>query len=145
MICVDASVAVKWVLQEELAEQARALYADALAAREPIIAPPLLAIEVTNTLFRRTRTPEGLTLTHATLRLEIFLEHALETINPIGLHRHALALSYAFGLPAAYDAHYLALATEFDCHLWTDDRRLVRALAGRLPFVKLLSDYEPRA
>jgi predicted nucleic acid-binding protein len=50
MICIDASVAVKWVLQEELSEHARALYRAHLRMREPLVAPSLLLYEVANTV-----------------------------------------------------------------------------------------------
>ncbi len=42
MICADASVAAKWFFAEEHAAQASALLRDALARREPLVAPPLL-------------------------------------------------------------------------------------------------------
>ena len=34
---------------------------------------------------------------------------------------------------------------QFDCVLWTDDRRLLRLLEGRLPFVRPISEYEATA
>ena len=55
MICVDASVAVKWLLNEERSDRARALYLAALLAGEPIVAPVLLPLEVTNILRQRMR------------------------------------------------------------------------------------------
>jgi predicted nucleic acid-binding protein len=39
-------------------------------------------------------------------------------------------------LPAAYGAHDVALAELLGAALWTADRRLLRALGGRLPFVR---------
>ena len=42
MICLDASVAAKLLLNEEWSEQARLLYRSTLGMCEPIIAPPLL-------------------------------------------------------------------------------------------------------
>ena len=50
MICVDASLAIKWILEEEHTAQAEALYRATLLAGERIIAPPLLPIEATNIL-----------------------------------------------------------------------------------------------
>ncbi len=74
MICVDASVAVKWFLQEERSDRADAL-----------------------------------------------------------------------GLPATYDAHYLALAEHLGCELWTDDQRLLRQVATSLPFVRWIGDHPATA
>ena len=61
--------------------------------------------------------------------------------NPDGLHQRALALAHAYRLPAAYDAHYLALAEYFGCELWTDDGRLFRGVQDDLSFVRRLSEY----
>lgn len=141
MICLDASVAVKLVLDEELSDRARALVSATLRDRELIVAPPLLPIEITNTLLKHTRAPGGFSVGEAERQLDRFFELPLEIRNPNGLHRQALSLAHAFGLPAAYDAHYVALAETLSCDLWTDDRRLLRTLAGRLPFVRPISDY----
>ena len=141
MICVDASVAAKWFLQEEWADRARALLRDTLNADEPIVAPPLLPYEVTNILRLRWRASAPIPLERALVHLDDFLGVPIELRNPPGLHRHALVLADTYGLPAAYDAHYLALAEHLDCLLWTDDHRLLRSLEGRLPFVRPISDY----
>lgn len=142
MICVDASVVAKWFLQEEWTSQARALLRETLNADEPIVAPPLLPYEVTNILRLRLRASTPLPLEQALIFLDDFLSVPIELRNPPGLHRCALILADAYGLPAAYDAHYLALAEQLNCTLWTDDRRLLRTLAGRLPYVRPISDYD---
>jgi predicted nucleic acid-binding protein len=142
MICVDSSVAAKWFLQEEWTEQARALYFATLSAGEWIVAPPLLPIEVTNIVRKRLRTVAAISLEEATLQLERFLSFPIEIRNPAGLHRRALVIADRFGLPAAYDAHYLALAEQLDCQLWTADRRLVRAVASAMPLVRFIGEYD---
>lgn len=146
MICVDASVAAKWILEEEdWAREAEALLGATLRAGEPIVAPPLLPFEITNILRRRQRATTPVSLERVLLLLEEFLRLPIALHNSPGMHRRALLLADAYGLPAAYDAHYLALAEQFDCVLWTDDRRLLRTLDGRLPFVRSISDYGPIA
>ena len=140
MIGVDASLAAKWILEEDQSDQARALYRSAIEAGEPIVAPPLLPIEVTNILRQRMRGAAGLTRDEAAQLLDAFLALAIVIHNPAGLHRRALVLADRFGLPAAYDAHYLALAEMFGCEHWTADERLLNQLAGRLSFVKRLGD-----
>ncbi len=141
MICVDASVAVKWVVEEERSDQATVLYNAVLSAGRAIVAPPLLPIEVTNILLRRTRSADRWPLDLATARLERFLDLPIAIHNPDDLHSRALALAHAFDLPAAYDAHYLALAETLGCELWTDDERLWRRVESRIPLVRRLSDY----
>ena len=141
MICVDASVAVKLLLDEERSDRATALYDATLRAGEPIVAPPLLPLEVTNILRQRMRAQGGLSLAEAIVHLDDFLVFPIKVHNPPRLHYQALALAVAHGLPATYDAHYLALAQHFGCELWTDDLRLLRQVGDNLPFVRALGDF----
>ncbi len=143
MICPDAGLAIKWVVAEEQEEhqvQARVLFRDAQRAEEPIMAPVLLRIEVSNILRQRVRR-SLLSSDEAGALFDEFLAGPIEYRNPDGLSRHALALANAFGLPSAYDAHYLALAQELICDFWTGVWRLTNTLAGRLPFVRWLGDF----
>ena len=142
MICVDASVAAKWFLQEEWADRARALLRDTLNADELIVAPSLLPYEVTNILRQRLRGDAPIPLEQAIVHLDDFLSVPIELRSPPWLHRRALILADTFGLPAAYDAHYVALAEDLDCVLWTDDRRLLRIVGDRLAFVRSICDYD---
>ena len=143
MIGVDASLAVKWILEEVHGDRARALYLATVGAGQSIVAPPLLPIEVTNILRQRMRVANGITHVEAARLLTDFLAFAIEIRNFNGLHHRALALADTYGLPAAYDAHYVAVAERLGCELWTDDQRLLRTLAGRLPFVRWIGEYEP--
>lgn len=143
MICLDASVAVKLILKEDASDRAEALFSATREAHEAIVGPPLLWIEVTNIVLQRTRIRDGLTFDEAVAQLDRFVAFGIELRNPDGLHRHALALAHAYELPAAFDAHYLALAEWLDCTLWTDDRRLLRGVGNRLPFVRPISEYNP--
>jgi predicted nucleic acid-binding protein len=142
MICIDASLAVKWLLREDWTDEARALLRASVNADREIVAPPLLPMEVTNTLRQRMRTMNGLSIDEALLLLEEFLDLPVVLRNPEGLNRRALILADVFRLPAVYDAHYLALAEQLDCELWTADRRLVRAVAPAMPLVRFIGDYD---
>jgi predicted nucleic acid-binding protein len=140
VIGVDASVAAKWIFIEEYRPQARALREGAVASGDPIVAPALLRFEVTNIVRQRMRR-ERLPLPLAQQRLNTFLAVPVRLLVPEGLHNRALSLAETFELPAAYDAHYLALAEEFGYTLWTDDQRLLNALRRRLPFVRWIAEY----
>jgi predicted nucleic acid-binding protein len=140
VICVDASVAAKWILTEEYSDQARALLRDTLEAAEPLAAPPLLPIEVTNILRQRVRRGD-LTLVEAQERLAAFLALPVALDAPDMLYARALEIAEQYNLPAAYDAHYVALAESIDTVLWTDDQRLLHTLGGRIPFVRWIAEY----
>ena len=141
MICVDASVAIKWILDEERSDRARSLYRVARRAGEPIIAPTLLPLEVTNIPRQRMRTRDGLSLVAATQHLDDFLALAIEFHNPAGLNFQAFVLADVLGLPATYDAHYLVLAEHLGCKLWTVDQRPIRQVTNSLPFLRWIGDH----
>jgi predicted nucleic acid-binding protein len=141
MICVDASVGAKWILDEEHSEKARTLYDACVQAGETIVAPPLLPIEMTNLLRQRMRR-EALPLTDALSLITQFLSFPIRLVTPSQLYSRALILADAYGLPAAYDAHYVALAQLLGCNLWTNDQRLLNLLSGRLAFVRGIADYQ---
>lgn len=141
MICVDASIAVKWILEEDLTAQADALYLAAQRAGSPIVAPALLLFEVTNVVRQQVRGERAMPLVAASRALADFLSFDIEIHAPSGLHQLALTIADANGLPAAYDAHYLALSELLGCEFWTADRRLLQRVQGALPFVRWLGDY----
>ena len=143
MNCVDASVAAKWVLPEEYSVQALALVDHMIELDDWIVAPPLLSFEVTNILRQRMRR-RGMPLAEAEQALASFATFPVTLIASDELHRHALTLSDAYGLPASYDAHYLALAQMLQCELWTDDRRLLHELQNEFQFVRWIGDYSDR-
>ena len=80
------------------------------------------------------------------IRCEATINRALKTAqtlpitlyNDADLHNKAMELAQNLSLPAAYDAHYLALAKKLDAEFWTADRKLVRAVQSDLPWVQLL-------
>lgn len=122
---IDASVAIKWVVDE--AETRRALR----LRRAQLFAPDLLAIECSNILWKKVRRRE-LSEAEAILaaRLLARADIHLEPMRPLleGATRLALKLDHP-----AYDCAYLALAERLGCSLVTADDRLVRkGLAARL-------------
>ncbi len=140
MICADASVAAKWAFVEEHSTQARALLRDALARQEPLVAPPLLPSEVANVIRQRLRQGQ-VQLDEACALLAQFLAVPISLQAPETLYDRAPVLADEHHLPAVDDAHYVALAELLGATLWTADQRLLRALGGRLPFVRWIGDY----
>jgi len=141
-VCVDASVAAKWVLPEDDSELALELFSESLATDTTLIAPPHMPVEVVNAIGRRVA--RGLiTQAEAEEILATFLGFAVDLAVPAGLYEEALKLAGRFERPAVYDMHYVALAEIVGCELWTADQDLLNALRDRLPFVKPLRTYRP--
>ncbi|HWZ20059.1 MAG TPA: type II toxin-antitoxin system VapC family toxin [Ktedonobacteraceae bacterium] len=143
IVVVDASLALKWVLSETDSNTAIALLQTWNTDKIEIIAPALFTFEATNILYRQVVTnklsyEEVKKLLTKLLSIGIlfnFVQHREISIR-------AMELSHRFGLPAAYDAHYLALAEHEKCEYWTADTRLWNAVADELPWVRRLSDHQ---
>ncbi|MCL5961186.1 MAG: type II toxin-antitoxin system VapC family toxin [Chloroflexi bacterium] len=137
-IVVDASTAVKWVIDEEHTDRARQLLID--NARVPILAPPHLATEVTNAIYQRLRRRD-VTADEAEEALDRFLAIGVELITPPGLYQRAFNFARTHGLKDAYDSLYVVLAQMAEVDLWTDDRVLLKAVASLASWVRWIGDY----
>jgi predicted nucleic acid-binding protein len=141
LICVDASVAVKWILEEERSDRADALYDATVNAGRLIIAPPLLPLEVTNILRQRMRGQSGISPVTATELLDAFLALPIEFRDPADLHHRALVLADALGLPATYDA--LPLAGRASCLRTLDGRSATDTTRHEQPALRALDRRSP--
>ncbi len=139
LICVDASFALKLVLDEADSEQVQALWSAWTAEDAMLIAPCHLAFEVTSVIrdhvYRSNISAEA-----GRMAFEAFLAQEIELRHPGDLEVRAWELAAQYDRPTAYDATYLALAESAGCELWTADGRLLKAVAGTLPWVKSLRD-----
>lgn len=143
-VVVDASVAVKWVLNEEFTSKSRELLTDTLRERIPIIVPPHLRSEVANALYRRTRRRSKetrITEALAESALTEFLRFPIQVLGPTELYRCSFELAKAHSLASIYDALYVTLADMVQAHLWTDDRELLGDLGSSAPWVRWIGDY----
>jgi predicted nucleic acid-binding protein len=140
-VCVDASLVVRLVLSAAPEGPVARLWQGWYEAGRPVVAPALLYYEVSNALHRyvvlgELLPEEAADALDAALAIEITLYSARD------LHRRALQLAASLELPAAYDAHYLALAERLGADFWTADHRLVRAVQDALPWVHALQTSE---
>ncbi|NOZ06347.1 MAG: type II toxin-antitoxin system VapC family toxin [Chloroflexi bacterium] len=136
-ICVDANIVVPLVVGSANVDRIIALWTAWHKGNHPLVAPTLLPYEVSNAL--RRYVAHGDLLPHeaaealdAALHLGIILE------GDTDLHKHALSLAEQFSLPAAYDAHYLVVASRRQAEFWTADRRLAKKVQSELPWVHLV-------
>jgi predicted nucleic acid-binding protein len=138
---VDASVAVKWFVEEVRSAPARAV----LASGEPIIAPDLIVPEACNTAWKKVKRgdisrDQGEALMRA-------LPLSFDRLAPTApLSPRALELACAHDHPA-YDCFYLALAESEAAVLVSDDERVIELgrQAGLGKLVKALAAFGRRS
>ena len=128
-LVVDASVAIKWLVEEEGTAAADAL------RDEHLVAPALIRVEVANVL--RTIAARGSTPPATAADLFVLFQSApMDIVDPDdALERRALELAITLAHPV-YDCLYLALAERMGAPMVTADSRFLRALAGT-PFNSL--------
>jgi predicted nucleic acid-binding protein len=113
---VDASVAVKWVVQEVASDRARSL------AQGRLEAPDLLPVECANILWKKVCFG-NLTEREAVARLHALLRAPVVLAASHDLLESALRLSFNLRHPV-YDCLYLALSLKRGLPLVTADKRL---------------------
>lgn len=121
---VDASVAVKWLVEEEYSEAAEQI----LNGQHELHAPRLMASEVGNTLWRKARMGE-IEREQAGALVAAVLEMAVQWADDEAICSDAVRLALALDRPV-YDCVYLALAHRINATLITADARFANALAG---------------
>ncbi len=140
-VVVDASLALKWLVGEEDSEKATALLRSWGRGGRQLVAPHLLAAEVTNALHRKV-VQGDLERAQAVRLIERLTALPFELHDSPGLHRRALELAGELGQGASYDCHYLALAEALDCKYWTADDRFYRAARTAYASVHSLSEVD---
>jgi predicted nucleic acid-binding protein len=120
-LVIDASVAIKWVIDEPGTKEALSLL------RHRLYAPDLLVAECANILWKKVQRNE-LTPQEAELAARLLQRADVELAPMRALLEPATRLAIALDHPA-YDCIYLALAENMACDLVTADQRLsARAL-----------------
>jgi predicted nucleic acid-binding protein len=134
---IDANVAFKWLVDEELSENAARLL-----RRSDLMAPTILDLEVLQALTRRFR-QRLLDRESVRMAVEGLGEAPLERIEWSSVDDTALHLS--LDLRATYvDCLYLALAIDLDDIMVTADQRFARAVRRDTTLgdrVRALSDF----
>ena len=142
-IVMDASFAIKWVLEEEYSTQAISKLAEWQNQHIDVYAPTWFLFEITNAFYQRIRRNE-LTLAEGRRLIDTIRDVGVELLDyEQGIHIRALELARQFNLNAAYDAHYLALAESLDCELWTADERLWNSVRAALGWVRWIGEPPP--
>ena len=129
ILTVDASVVVKWFVDEPLSEESRLLLAHRLHLR----APAILISEFANTIWKKVRRGEiadsGPYFDELASIPEIF-----DLLPDADVIERAACIAVEIGHPV-YDCLYLACAEATESAAITADRRLADKAASRLPGV----------
>ena len=141
-VVVDASVAFKWLVEEENSDKATALARLCDDEGTRLATPPLMPFEVTNALHRRVARGE-LTVEVAAGLMQDLMSLGITIHTTPNLHSRALELARRLKQGAAYDAHYLALAESLGCEMWTADQRFFRAASSGADNVRWIGEFDP--
>src|SRR5262249_13687143 len=137
-LVIDASVSLKWALDDEDGvTEAVALRDDAIAGRFEMVAPSLWLYEITNglvTAARRGRIAPDI----GSQALAGLLSFGIRLVDPTADDVYQKSLDHQL---AAYDAAYLALAEALGAQLWTGDRRFFAAVRDSVNMVNWIGDY----
>lgn len=128
---VDASVACKWFIEEDLSTEAQAL----AAARYVLLAPDLIIAECANIAWRRVRDGQ-IALEQAEAFLRALPEWFEGVIPSAQLHEAAFRIARTLNHPV-YDCLYIALAVRDAVPLVTADAALARRVRNT-PWEKLV-------
>jgi predicted nucleic acid-binding protein len=123
-LVVDASVVIKWVVQEDATE-----IAVDLRSRFRFAAPELVIPECANILWKKVQRSE-LTRDEATLAARLLERSGIDFLPMAGLLERAMSLAIELSHPA-YDCAYLIAAHNTGSRFVTADTRLLRAIAKR--------------
>jgi predicted nucleic acid-binding protein len=136
LLCVDANLVIRLVADpaDELVQH---LWEQWDTERRQLTAPTLLYYEVANALYRY-QVLGYMGASSVQLAFRAALALPLQLHGEADLHWRALELAERLSLPAAYDAHYLALAEWLGGEFWTADRRLAHTVQAFLPWVHLV-------
>ena len=134
--CVDANLVLRLVA-DPADKPVQHLWEQWDSQQRRLAAPTLLYYEVANALYRYQHLGY-LSASSVQLSFRAALALPLELHGEPDLHWRALDLADKLSLPAAYDAHYLALAELLEGEFWTADARLARTVQSSLPWVHLV-------
>lgn len=139
---VDASVAVKWHLDDEdYVQQALSLLVEYREGRTDLLAPDHIRYEVPNAIKVASRAGR-VTFQEGRAAIGLFLAWGITMAGTDDLILAAYDLSERLGC-SLYDGLYLALAEAANCPLVYADRALRRRIEGVFPLAMWIGDYTP--
>lgn len=143
-LVIDASVALKWFLQDEkYGDRAMGLLDRSIRGELDLVAPSLMVYEIINALViaqRKGRIDEERVLAS----ISGFIDLGITFVDVIGLEARVLHFCRVYDC-TAYEASYLAVAEQGSLVLITGDERLYNGTKGKTAWVKWIGDFEDAA
>jgi predicted nucleic acid-binding protein len=127
---IDASIVIKWVVEEDGTAEALALR----RAYDKLLAPDLLVSECANVLWKKVARGQ-LTPEEAQLAARLIASAEIELVETRAFLETATMLAIKLSHPA-YDCTYLALATAQGCSFVTADQGFVRKVEVGAPHMR---------
>ena len=125
-LVIDASIAVKWVVEEDGTEAALGL-----RGSFRLLAPELLIAECANILWKKVQRGE-MRPEEARMASRLLARSGISFVPMQGMLEQATELAIELAHPA-YDCVYLVAARQARARFATADQRLLRAIADRAP------------
>lgn len=123
-LIIDASVALKWFMQEPGSDVARRI----LDGDDPLSAPDLIVVETCNGAWKAVRRQLMTAVQADSMARQ--LSRLFDTLHPAeGLASLAMQIARDLDHPV-YDCFYLALAEQREATMVTADRRLITRVRG---------------
>jgi predicted nucleic acid-binding protein len=132
---LDASVGLKWVMNEVDADKARRIRDDFRNAIVELLAPDCYVMEAAHGLTKAER--RGIVTDSGKLWDELMLD-CPDLYHAITLMVRAIQISRQFH-QVVYDCLYVALAEREGCELLTADTKLITNLQPTFPFITSLA------
>ena len=140
LVCVDASLAVRWVVPEDYSDQALDLLAFWGESQTELVAPTHMLYEVNSTL-RFLVSQKVISEEIGDGAFSHFRRLRIRLTSRAAIFPLAWSLARELNQPTTYDTVYLALARMLNCELWTADRKFFAAARTQAPEVKWIGDY----
>lgn len=139
---VDASLALKWVVNEHRSPEARRLLRDWEDANVVLLAPMLFATECANGLYHRV-TKSQITIAQAKPLLDALLARGVKVVRPSGdVLKRSLEMAETLSQPHIYDCQYAATAERLGGEFWTGDRLFCDAAQPSLAFIHWIGERD---
>jgi len=141
-LVVDASVSLKWALDDEVEVSASIALRDSAARKRiQMLAPSLWIYEVINAL-RVARRRGRLDPRQSRLALGLLQDVGVRMVDPEP--ENCLEIATRLEI-SGYDAAYVALAEAVGADLWTGDRKLFEKARSKSEVVCWIGDYRSPA